>query len=414
MIDRELGDRIVSLYQNVYGFSESMKDARILVQSASEMTRVLLNLQDRLKYLLEKRLFSDTLYDLICTLGFPERAHHTFIRAARASPMFMNVTFHLRPNSPGKRVSFATPMPSLAQPMVEKPASSVRQEKSKRILRYEATAATETAVTPTLAASNSFPQTSRTPHTTVASLDPLMTAVQPYLHRQDRNVALNRLQPATQRETAYLVGTVLQRNILSTQAAAWYSFGFVTAKDEEEERRLAGLYLALLREAENSEVIFQELQTALEKGNLVALFDRHEYGHFRKLFPYLETFLKTPPKERSTVWRLRQFIKDPLDDEPPAPLQRDYGFKFCCQRRDEVLRLKEIYTRMLRKLGPMKLHEACVYGRLLETAIREGVHVDPKDRRFLHNDYPSPYLGLDCDGGLELYRGPFYKKKLKL
>jgi hypothetical protein len=106
-------------------------------------------------------------------------------------------------------------------------------------------------------------------------------------------------------------------------------------------------------------------------------------------------------------------LKDPTDDEPPACLQRDYGFKYCRQR-EEVLRLKEIYTRMLRKLGPKDLHTACVHGRLFGTAAKEGVEIDPNDKRFLNSDYGSPFLGLDNAGGLEAYRGPFYRRKLKL
>lgn len=240
-----------------------------------------------------------------------------------------------------------------------------------------------------------------------------MTAVQPYLAQGDRGLALGRLQPAAKQHVAQLVGTVLRKKLLPMQTTAWYSFGFVTTKDEEEERQLAGLYAVLLTTADNPEAIFRELQTALELNTLVALFDTNEYAHFRGLFPYLETFLTTTPTKRSTVWRLRQFIQDPVDDEPPACLQRDYGFSFCRQR-EEVLRLKAIYVRMLRKLGPKNLHTACVHGRLSEAATKEGLYVDIKDRRFLSNDYGSPFLGLDGEGGLEAYRGPFYRKKLKL
>lgn len=408
MIDRELGDRIISLYQNVHSFSGSMKDMSMVVQSASEMTRILLNLQNRLKYLLEKTRFAEELYELICTLGFPERAHSTFIRAARASQTFMNVRFHIRPHSPAKTVSFTIPMTSSTQPNLMKPSSPRHPEKPKRIQRFESAATVAT----TSPSSSSSPPLS--PHKQgISSLGPLMTAVQPYLPRKDRNLALAHLQSAAKQQTAQLIGTILQKKLLSTKTTAWYSFGFVITKNKEQEQRLAGLYLSLLREADNSETIFLELQTALEKDALVGLFDKHEYGHFRQLFPYLETFLKTPPRKRWTVWRLCQFTQDPIDDEPPACLQRDYGFKFCRQR-EEVLRLKAIYTRMLRKMGPKNLHTACIHGRLCETAIKEGLSVDMKDKRFMQNDYPSPFVGLDDDGGLEADRGPFYKRRLKL
>ncbi|KAI4958866.1 hypothetical protein J4E86_004476 [Alternaria arbusti] len=409
-LDRELGDKVIRLSHDVHAFDGSMRDLNKLVQFASTMTRVNHNLRDRLRYLLEKTYFANKLFDLICALGFPERVYSTLVRAARSSQTFRNVNFHLRPQSPVKNVSFATPMASATPPNAVKSSSPPQKKKSKRMQQYEATAIETAIAVPTLP---SPPLPSPPSEPAVTSLGPLMTAVQPYLNQQDRNLPLPSLQPATKQETAQLIGTILRERLLSTQTAAWYSFGFVTAKDEEQERQLAGLYVALLKEAKDPEAAFRELQTALETNSLVYLFDKYEYSHFRGLFPYLKAFLSIPPNKRSTVWRLRQFIQDPTDDEPPACLQRDYGFKYCRQR-EEVLRVKEIYVNILKKLGPQKLDIACVNGRLSETAMKEGVHINAKDRRFLKNDYGSPFLGLDCEGGLENYRGPFYRKPLKL
>jgi len=410
ILDRELGDKIIRLSQHVHAFDGSMKELNQLVQFASTMTRVLLNLRDRMRYILEKSHFADKLFDLICTLGFPERVYSTLVRAARSSQTFRNVNFHLRPHSPVKNVSFATPLAIPTPPNTTKPSSPPQKEKSKRIKQYEATATKTPRAIPTLPY---LPLPSPPPQPAVTSLGPLMTAVQPYLNQQDRNLPLHSLQPASKQETAQLIGTILRKRLLATDTTAWYAFGFVTARDEEQEKRLVGLYVALLKEAQDPEAAFRELQTALEMNSIVKLFDQYEYSHFRGLFPYLKAFLSIPPNKRSTVWRLRQFIQDPTDDEPPACLQRDYGFKYCRQR-EEVLRVKEIYVNILKKLGPQKLDIACVNGRLSETAMKEGVHINAKDRRFLKNDYGSPFLGLDCEGGLENYRGPFYRKPLKL
>ena len=413
MLDRELGDKIIRLSYDVHAFDGSMRDLNKLVQFASTMTRVLLNLRDRMRYILEKSHFANKLFDLICALGFPERVYSTLVWAARSSQTFRNVNFHLRPQSPVKNVSFATPMASPTLPKTIKPPPPPPQkEKSKRMQRYEATAI-ETAIAAPILPSLPLPLPSPPPQPAPSRLGPLMTAVQPYLNQQDRGLSLHSLQPTTKQETAHLVGTILRERLLPTDTTAWYAFGFVTAKDEEQERQLAGLYVALLKEAKDPEAAFRELQTALETNSIVRLFDKYEYSHFRDLFPYLKTFLTTPSHKRSTVWRLRQFIQDPVDDAPPACVQRDYGFRFCRQR-EEVIRLKEIYVNILKKLGPQKLDIACSNGRLSETAMKEGVHIDTKDRRFLKNDYGSPFLGLDCEGGLENYRGPFYRKPLKL
>ncbi|RYN54878.1 hypothetical protein AA0118_g8951 [Alternaria tenuissima] len=405
LLDRELGDRIISLSQQINSYDGSMKELDTLVQTASEITRVLLRLQERLRSLLEKTLFTDRIYELICTLGFPERIHSTMVRSARASEAFEKATFHFKPSPQGKTVSFAVPMKSSMKPDPTTSISSPQQHGKPNRRHLENTTPTPKAVTPTLPL--------RHPQLAISSLGPLMTAVQPYLAREDRGLALARLQPATKQDTAQLIGTILQGKLLPMQATAWYAFGFIATKDKDEEQHLSGLYMSLLREVDNSEVIFRELQTALEKNSLVALFDKHEYGHFRQLFPYLESFLTTPPQQRSTVWRLRQFLKDPTDDEPPACIQRDYGFRYCRQR-EEVLRLKGIYTRMLRKIGPKNLHTACIHSRFFETAVKERVEIDPKDKRFLNNDYGSPFLGIDNEGGLEPYLGPFYRRKLKL
>ncbi|KAH8623125.1 hypothetical protein IG631_22282 [Alternaria alternata] len=131
LLDRELGDRIISLSQQINSYNRSMKELNALVYLASEMTRVLLHLQERLRSLLEKARFADRLYELICTLGFPERVHSTMVRSARASRTFENLTFHLRPSSPGKTVSFAIPIESSTQPNAKKPLSPQRQEKLK-------------------------------------------------------------------------------------------------------------------------------------------------------------------------------------------------------------------------------------------------------------------------------------------
>jgi hypothetical protein len=453
-LDRELGDRVILLHQAVCGYNGSMRELNLLIHRASEMTRVLLHLEDRFKYLLGKVRFANELYRLICTLGFPEQVCSTLVRAANTSESFRNVTFHLRPLSSSKQVSFAVlpttptrpakktvspPRPSPSPPKQEKskriqparvmvkaqpqrkpqpqptlatlgpvltPAQSLAtlQEKSKSRQRYEAAGEAEP---------KPQPQPQPQPQSSSVSLGPVLDTVQPYLPEEDRGLALVGLSPAAKQDAVQLVGTILRGRLLPVGTNAWHAFGFVTCKDKAEEQQLAGLYSALLKEAQNPQTIFRELLHAVETNKLVDLFDTKEYGHFRKLFPRLADFLRTAPVERSTVWRLKQFIHDEHTDEPPPTLQRDYGFKFCKQR-DDVLRLKTIYDRVLKKMGPRSLHSACTHGRLFETAAREGLFIDIKDKRLMQNDYPSPFVGFDNEGGLEAYRGRFFKRHLKL
>jgi hypothetical protein len=106
---------------------------------------------------------------------------------------------------------------------------------------------------------------------------------------------------------------------------------------------------------------------------------------------------------------LKQFLQSEGDSEPPAVLQRDFGFKYC-KLREEVAYLKAAYAQMLAHLGPIKLHHACLYGRLYDTARQRGVTVDPKYKRLMENDYPSTCIGFDNDEGVAAYRGKMFKK----
>ncbi|CBX96764.1 hypothetical protein LEMA_P098950.1 [Plenodomus lingam JN3] len=229
-----------------------------------------------------------------------------------------------------------------------------------------------------------------------------------------RQTILLRLEPISKQITAHLVATVLRGAILPVSSEAWYQFGFVATEDEAKERHLAGLYATMLKESSNTEAIFRDLVKALETNSLVQLFDMHEYSQFREVFPSLEDFLNTTPTKRPTVWRLRQFVDSSQAVEPPACLQRDYGFKYCC-RREEVERMKAVYAVMLRRLGPMRVHSYCTVNRLYEEGIiKTGIPMNASDARLMQNDYMSPFMGFDNDLGLAAYRGPLFRKSLQI
>ncbi|KNG50385.1 gpi ethanolamine phosphate transferase 3 [Stemphylium lycopersici] len=405
-LNAELGDRLIHLCQAVKAYDQSMKEISILIHEASEMSRVLLNLECRLKTLLGKASFANELFGLICELGFPERAFSTMVRAARTFQAFENVTFHLRPLSPAKKVSFTTSGPSGSAVSSEISPQQPPQKEASRLAQTLAATCAAQASSPLPNLYTHLQQPSS------ASLGPLMTAVQAFLPKEDRGQPLFRLAPSAKQETAQLIGTVSRGRLLQVELNAWYSFGFVVVKDEAEERQLAGLYAALIKESIDPEIVFREIQEAAENHKLVALFDVKEYDHFRRIFPRLEKFLGVKPVERPTVWRLKQFIQTTDDnDEPPACLKRDYGFRLC-RTREDVLLLKAIYDKILHKMGPKKLHNACVHGRLLQMAMMEGVVIDVKHRRLVQNDYPS-LVGFDNDIGLDGYRRMLFKNSEK-
>lgn len=195
--------------------------------------------------------------------------------------------------------------------------------------------------------------------------------VRPYLAAADRGSSPASPRPASNQDTAQLIGAVLRGKILLIEYSAWYTFGFVAAQDENQERILAGMYAAILQDAQSPTAIFRELVKAFETNQLVRLLDIKRYGHFRTLIPRLESFLCTPAGKRSSVWRLIQYIRTEQYTEPPAVLKRDYGFQYC-RMHHEVDVLKDIYKRILEKCTAKELHEACKHGRMVELAQQLG------------------------------------------
>jgi hypothetical protein len=368
-VDYTLGDYIIKLSQAVEEYDKSMKKANNLISLAFEITKEP-NLQERLNDLIGNTLFASELLELIYKLGVPKESYSTLVSATTALRTFENITFG------DKKISLAADIQK-DQPLESNKAICMKRTDNQ-------------ASSPPLPA-KPIP----------GSLGPLPAtdSVQP-LHKRE---------PGTKRDVALLIETVSHGNLLPKHESAWYSFGFVCTQDEEEERRLAGLYSVIIQEANS----FCELQHALETHTLVVLFDTKGYSNFRKLFPYLEAFLTGPPEQRLTVWRLKQFIHDTDNTNPPACLQRDYGFKFC-KFREEVVRLKTIYSKVLDTMEPKNLHSACVHGRLFETAMCAGVSIHAKDKRLMQNDYPSPFVGFDNNAGLANYRRSLFKKQQKM
>jgi hypothetical protein len=430
-VDHELGVYLISLHQKTYSYDKSLRQLHNLIHFAANMTRDVLHLQIRLRCLIRKGKFAKELYHLICTLGFPERAYNTYFQAAKTSPTFTHIDFHLIPNacSP-KRVHFEPPQCKTTTNAAYSLATSTTKTST---IRKEST----TAKTSSTCSNNNTNVVSRTtlqiqapklqrltereqqpanlthPNLAANQQNDALNLVRPFLARQDRSPSVVQIQPASERDTVQLIGTVLRGNLLPMSANSWYTFGFVTTQNVEEERRLGGLYAALLKDARDPTSIFREITTAMETNTVIKLFDIKGYGHFREVFPRLEAFLTAPPAKRSSVWRLKQFIHDEANTEPLPCLQRDYGFKFCKQR-EEVQLLKGIYARVLDKVKPRELHEACVHGALYQFAVQKGVHVDLKYKRLMQNDYPAPSVGFDNDEGLAAYSGRMFRKRQKL
>lgn len=239
-----------------------------------------------------------------------------------------------------------------------------------------------------------------------------MDTIRCYLPEEDRGLGLLRLQPASKQAAALLIGCLLHNVPVPPGSDTYYFFGFTTCRTKEEEGDLADYYRQLLKTSVEPTIVFASIIKALEHGTLPGLL-RNKTGHnLDNYFPTLQQFLAAQPEKRFSVHRLVQFIRDEDNDEPLACLKRDFGFKFCTQR-EHVIKLKALYTRIIDKAGPGRLHYACTFGRLLDHAINTLGFIDPSMRRLLQNDYPNPSVGYDKSQGLEKYMVPLFKRSLR-
>jgi hypothetical protein len=409
----KVGSHILTLYQATKAYDKSVGQLYSLIHLASAAIEKFPSLQKDIASVLGGGKFPLKLFQLICTLSFPKRAHSTFVLMAQTSASFRRVKICIKSN-----MNLLRQLPKASQSKASSRTTTTSPKKSptiplstRRIPAANSSQRNAQATPRTVLQHQSRGITLETPPS--SPHDDIFTVIRPYLTEDDRAIGLARLQPPSKQDAARLTGAVLRRNLLPLSANAWYAFGFVTTRTEDEERRLAGLYANILQATHNSDPVsvFAELLQALEANKLVQLFDKKGYAHFRQVFPRLEHFLSAPPERRSTVWRLIHFIRDEGNTEPPASLQRDYGF-WCCQQRDEVSRLKNHYAVILEKVNPMDLHNACTNGRLYEFARETGVLIDLKDKRLMQNNAPALCVGFDNQIGFAAFRGRFYKRSL--
>ncbi|KAF2118880.1 hypothetical protein BDV96DRAFT_596693 [Lophiotrema nucula] len=184
---------------------------------------------------------------------------------------------------------------------------------------------------------------------------------------------------------------------------SYLTFGYVACEGEDEHQRLGGIFKELLVDSTDRVGTFNDFCLALEQGTMVQFLDNNGYELFREAIPRLEEFFTTPSASRPTVWRLIQFLRNENATDPDPYMMRDYGFNLCKQR-DQVLRLKNVYAQVLQKIDPMKLHYACVEGRLNQLRVEHRIYIEEEDMRFLQNWHAQPGLGREGEDGIRLFK----------
>ncbi|KAI6137199.1 hypothetical protein F5141DRAFT_1209527 [Pisolithus sp. B1] len=212
----------------------------------------------------------------------------------------------------------------------------------------------------------------------------------PYLDPEDREKEPHQLVPEAKRKSFILYALLLNGYhpdpSIESEKDLYFEFGFVTGCGSEGELVLPWVYQSLIPRCS-----FTEFWTAFESNNLVALMDAKGLGPMRKGVRHLETFMKINSNEpRPTIWRLRLFVRS-LGVDPLPSVAVDYGF-FNCQTVEEKFSLKGVYKELLESPGvdPMKLHAACIKGKLYDFARGHKPNLQRRFSRIMTNCYPLP------------------------
>ncbi|KAI0319913.1 hypothetical protein OF83DRAFT_703415 [Amylostereum chailletii] len=166
----------------------------------------------------------------------------------------------------------------------------------------------------------------------------------------------------------------------------WIQFGFCGCSGQEEERELSALYTKLINSC-----TFDEFCASYSSSSLLTLFQAKQLSIES---PFVADVLRGPPHVHKSVWDLKAYIVSPDDDDSQIipSVAADYGF-MNCKTPDEKKKLEDLYKGVfaLRDADPLKLHEACIGGRLLEY-LSEDLHFQLKPKklykRLLRNPYP--------------------------
>ncbi|KAF8675115.1 hypothetical protein RHS04_06927 [Rhizoctonia solani] len=144
---------------------------------------------------------------------------------------------------------------------------------------------------------------------------------------------------------------------LSPDLPEWVHFGFCGCSLPNEEKNLWNSYIELIHK-----VLFEHFYTAYDGSSLPDLFSANGLEITN---PFVLDVLSGTPHMTKSVWSLKQFALGDYARLKPS-LIVDYGFMNCGGEEDLVYSLKEVYHRILTAPGanPLKLHEACLQGKL--------------------------------------------------
>ena len=169
---------------------------------------------------------------------------------------------------------------------------------------------------------------------------------------------------------------------------SWLSFGFCTTQNQYYEKRLGVAYSMLVVNCS-----FEEFYQAYDSCSLIQLFSSKNIS-LEPFGSHLADFLANSPHMNKSVWDLKQFVLAETSDSNPIPsVTADYGF-FNCQNEAEVAQLKEAYKKFFEDSSgdPLKLHEACLQGKIYDYVVKKTLKLKGYDQgplfQLMKNFYP--------------------------
>ncbi|CAE6479680.1 unnamed protein product [Rhizoctonia solani] len=167
---------------------------------------------------------------------------------------------------------------------------------------------------------------------------------------------------------------------LTPDRPEWLQFGFCGCKSEAEETRLWVAYLKLIKI-----VTFDQFCNAYIKSSLPALFSTHSLPIAN---PLVLDVLGDVPHRTKSVWNLKQFALG-YYQQLTLPVSVDYGFSNCGDE-ETIYSLQQVYRKLFvgANANPLKLHEACLQGKLFEH-VKQLIRIDPKFALLMKNIHPA-------------------------
>ncbi|CAE7120563.1 unnamed protein product [Rhizoctonia solani] len=172
---------------------------------------------------------------------------------------------------------------------------------------------------------------------------------------------------------------------LSPDHSEWVDFGFCGCTTRDEEAKLWDSYVKLVKK-----VSFENFYAAYNSSSFSALFLENGLAITN---PFVLDVLSGTPHVKKSVWDLKQFALGDYQKLIPS-VTIDYGFMNCGdlespEAENIIHSLRQVYGRifMAPDADPLKLHEACLQGKLFLYA-QQVAQVDAKFAPLMKNIYP--------------------------